>query len=397
MNESLQDYFAEVEHRFATATDFTVGMEEEFQLIDPVRHDLISRFEELRDAADGELRASMCGELISSELELRTSRAETFALAAGQLAELREALLRLAHLHGVGIGATGTHPFSSWRDQRIIDTPHYRAVEETLKYVAWRNNTWSCHIHVGIRGVDRAVALCDALRGYLPHLLALSANSPFIEEVETGLHSTRAQTFIRMFPRCGVPDAFISWAEHRRFYELLWETGSINEFTQIWWSVRPHHAYGTVEIRVCDAQTELWQTLAIMSLALALTAQLASEHDDGRLLPVLENRYIEENFWRALRYGLDGKLIDFRRAREVPAADALRELLEYAYPAAERLGLRPFIGNVERMLRNGNGTQRQLRARRDGATPREAYAATVERLRSEVRLPLRRCVVAGGE
>ena len=141
----------------------------------------------------------------------------------------------------MALGLTGSHPFSSWQDQHIIDTPHYRLVEERLKYVAWRNNTWSYHMHIGIRGADRAVAICDAMRGWLPHLLALSANSPFIEGVWTQLHSARTQTFVRMFPRCGIPDVFGTWAEHRRYYEALVQTNCIQEFTQIWWSVRPHH------------------------------------------------------------------------------------------------------------------------------------------------------------
>jgi carboxylate-amine ligase len=397
MTDSLQDYFTDVEHRFASSMDFTVGLEEELQLIDPAHHHLINRFEELQGAAGGDLAAAIAGELISSEIEIRTPRSETFIEAATRLAELRDSLSRLAHLHGVALGSTGTHPFSSWKDQRIIDTPHYRAVEDTLKYVAWRNNTWSCHLHVGVRGTDRAIALCDALRGYLPQLLALSANSPFIEDVNTELHSARAQTFIRMFPRCGVPDVFGSWAEHRRFYEALVETNCIREFTQVWWSVRPHHAYGTVEIRICDAQTELWQTLAVMSLAMALLAELAGQYDEGRLLPVLETRYIEENLWRAVRHGLDGNLVDFRKLREVPAADAVREIVEFSAPAAERLGLRPFIANVEQMLRSGNGAQRQLRAVREGRNMREVYAGTVQRLRDEVRLPLRRCIAAGGQ
>ena len=396
MTDSLQEYFTEVEHRFASSTDFTVGMEEEFQLIDPAHHHLINRFEELQGAAGGDLAAAIAGELISSEIEVRTPRSETFIEAATRLAELRESLFRLTHLHGVALGATGTHPFSSWKDQRIIDTPHYRAVEDTLKYVAWRNNTWSCHLHVGVRGPDRAIALCDALRGYLPQLLALSANSPFIEDVNTELHSARAQTFIRMFPRCGVPDVLGTWAEHRRFYEALIETNCIREFTQVWWSVRPHHAYGTVEIRICDAQTELWQTLAVMSLAMALLAELARQYDEGRLLPVLETRYIEENLWRAIRHGLDGDLVDFRKLREVPAADAVREMVEFSAPAAERLGLRPFVANVEHMLRSGNGAQCQLRAVREGQNMRDVYAGTVHRLRDEVRLPLRRCIAAGG-
>jgi carboxylate-amine ligase len=395
-HQDHREYFAEVEHRFATATDFSVGLEEEFQLLDPETLELVNRFEELQAAATGALAASITGELISSEIEVRTPRCSTFAEAALALAERREALLALASRHGVAVGATGTHPSSSWKDQRIIDTPHYRLVEERLKYVAWRNNTWSCHIHVGVRGADRAVAVCDALRGYLPQLLALSANSPFIEGVWTQLHSARAQTFIRMFPRCGVPDIFTSWAEHRHYYETLIDTNCVQEFTQIWWSVRPHHKYGTVELRVFDAQSELWQSLAVLSLSLALVATLARNYDDGRLLPVLETRYVEENMWRAIRYGLDGALVDFRRGRETAAGDAVRELLEFTAPQAERLGLRPFTGNVERMLTEGNGAQRQVRAVREGAEILDAYEAAVWRLRDEVRLPLQKCVLSGG-
>jgi carboxylate-amine ligase len=392
---SLQDYFAEVENRFATTPDMAVGLEEEFQLLEPETLILTQRFEELRDAATGDLADAICGELISSEIEIRTPRSGTFAEAAMHLAERREALIRLAHLHGVAVGATATHPFSGWRDQHIIETAHYRVVEDTLKYVAWRNNTWSTHLHVGVRGADRAAVLCDALRGYLPHLLALSANSPFIEEVWTQLHSARAQTFVRMFPRCGIPDIFGSWAEHRRFYEQLIETNCIREFTQVWWSVRPHHSFGTVEIRICDAQTELWQTLALQSLAYALVGTLAREYDLGRVLPVLETRYVEENLWRAIRYGMDGKLVDFRRLREVPAADAIRELLDYVWPAAERLGVRPFISNVERMLQEGNGAQQQVTAHLGGRPLRDVFAEQVQRTRDEQRVPVEACVLKG--
>ena len=396
MPSSLEEYFADVERRFGSTPDMAVGLEEEFQLLEPETLILTQRFEELRDAADGELAESISGELISSEIELRTPRCDTFAEAAERLAERREWLLRLAHLHGIALGATGTHPFSGWRDQRIIDTPHYRLLQEKLKYVAWRNNTWSTHLHVGVRGTDRAVVLCDALRAYLPHLLALSANSPFVEETWTELHSARAQTFIRMFPRCCIPDVFGSWAEHRRFYEQLVQTNCVQDFTEIWWSVRPHHTFGTVEIRVCDAQTELWQTLAIQSLAYALTATLAREYDLGRVLPAVETRYVEENFWRAIRYGLDGKLVDFRKGREVPAPDAIRELVDYVWPAAERLGVRPFLGSVERLLTEGNGAQRQVKAHLDGAPLREVFAGTVQALRDEQRLPLTGCMSRGG-
>lgn len=396
MPPSLQEYLAEVEQRFASGADFSVGMEEEFQLLEPETLILTQRFEELQQAATGELTDAIAGELISSEIEIRTPPCQTFAEAAQRLAERRDALVRLAHLHGVALGATGTHPFSSWKDQHIIDTPHYRRVEDELKYVAWRNNTWSCHLHVGIRGADRAVMICDALRSYLPTLLALSANSPFVEDVVTGLHSARVQTFVRMFPRCGIPDAFGSWAEFRRYYELLAQTNCVEEYTQVWWSVRPHFTYGTVEVRICDAQTQVWQTLALLSLAYSLVATLAYEYDTGRVLPVPETRYIEENLWRALRYGLDGDLVDFKRVREVPAADVVRELVDYVWPAAERLGVRPFLCNVERILEEGNGAQQQRAAVEEGASPREVFADTVGQLRDEVRLPLQRCVTVKG-
>ena len=257
---------------------------------------------------------------------MSTPRTLHFGQAAKQLLLNRAELFAHADAQGYALGSTGTHPFSGWKDQQIIDTPHYRLVEDRLKYVAWRNNTWAAHVHVGVRGCDKAVAVCDALRTYLPHLLALSANSPFIEDVWTQLHSARTQTFVRMFPRCGIPDVFGTWAEHRRFYEELVDTNCIQEFTQIWWSVRPHHRFGTVEVRICDAQTEAWQSLAISSLTVGLIAHLGRVYDEGMPLPILETRYIEENLWRAIRYGLDGKLVDWVMGEELPATDAVRHL-----------------------------------------------------------------------
>jgi glutamate---cysteine ligase / carboxylate-amine ligase len=381
MSVAHDAYFAEVEDRFDAAVDFTIGLEEEFQLLDPTSLALVDRFEELRDAAQGELAEHVAGELISSEIEVITGRCDGFAGAADKLLLRRVALSDLADSHGVALGATGTHPFSSWKDQRIIDTPHYRLVEDRLKYVAWRNNTWSAHVHVGVHGKDRAIALCDAVRGYLPHFLALSANSPFIEGVWTQLHSARTQTFVRMFPRCGIPDIFGTWDEHRRYYELMLDTHCVQDFTQIWWSVRPHHRFGTVELRICDVQTEAWQALAINALAFGLVVALAHRYDEGRPLLVLPGRYIEENLWRAIRYGLDGKLVDFERRREVDATDAVRELLELVLPEADRLGLHPFIDDVERILSEGNGAQRQVKAHLEGETLEEVFAGTVARVR----------------
>jgi carboxylate-amine ligase len=388
MSVDLKAYFDEVEARFDEADDFTVGLEEEFQVLAPDTLELTPGFEELRDAAGPRLAERISGELIRSEIEVRTPRSAHFAEAARQLLLNRDELFRLAESRGFALGATGTHPFSSWHDQEIIDTPHYRLVEERLKYVAWRNNTWSGHVHVGVRGKDRAVAVCDGLRGFLPHLLALSANSPFIEGVWTQLHSARTQTFVRMFPRCGVPDTFGDWAEHRRFYETLVETNCIEEFTQVWWSIRPHHRFGTVEVRICDVQTEPWQALAVTALAVGLTADLVRAYDEGRQAAPEGSRYIEENLWRAIRFGLDGRLVDFAARRELPAADAVRRLVDRAAPFAAELGLASHLDDVERMLREGNGAQRQARAHAAGETLAEVYAETVARARASSRMPV---------
>lgn len=324
-------YFVEVEARFERALDFTLGLEEEFQVLDPRDLALTPGFEALKEAAPQRLGERIAGELLRSEIEVSTPRTLHFGQAAKQLLLNRAELFALAEREGFALGATGTHPFSSWKDQQIVDTPHYRLVEERLKYVAWRNNTWAAHVHVGVQGLDRAVAVCDAMRTYLPHLLALSANSPFVEGVWTQLHSARTQTFLRMFPRCGIPDVFATWAEHRAFYEELVDTNCIQEFTEIWWAVRPHHRFGTVEVRVCDAQTEAWQSLAISSLTVGLVAHLARIYDEGMPLPILPTRYVEENLWRAIRFGLDGKLVDWSMGRS--STPATRSATSWSSPA----------------------------------------------------------------
>ena len=243
---------------FEGSADFTVGIEEEFALVDPRTLLLVPRFELLRDAAasDPVLAASIAGELISSEIEIRSGAGSDVGDARSRQAEARRRLFALAAEHGVALGSTGTHALSDYREQHIIDTEHYHRVEDGLKYVAWRNNTFSVHVHVGVRGADRAVRVCDRLRPVLPLLLALSANSPYIDGRDSGLHSGRSQTFTKSFPRCGIPDVFEGWRAWAEYVELLVRTGSIVEHTQLWWSVRPHHAYGTVEVRICDAQSD---------------------------------------------------------------------------------------------------------------------------------------------
>ena len=223
------------------------------------------RFEELRDAAQADpvLAESVAGELISSEIEIRSGRGGDFAAAAAAQRDRRRRLFALAADHGVALGATGTHPWSDYREQHIIDTEHYRRVEDGLKYVAWRNNTFSLHVHVGVRGADRAVLVCDRLRPVLPLLLAISANSPFLDGRDSGLHSIRTQIFTKSFPRCGVPDAFGGWRAFADYIDFLVRTRSIVEYTQVWWSIRPHFSFGTVEVRICDAQMTATESEAL--------------------------------------------------------------------------------------------------------------------------------------
>jgi glutamate---cysteine ligase / carboxylate-amine ligase len=218
---------------FESSTDYTVGIEEEFALLDPGTNQLAPRFELLRDAAQSDpvLAESIAGELISSEIEIRSGRGVDVADARVRQADRRSRLFTLAAANGVALGSTGTHPLSDYREQHIIDTEHYHRVEDGLKYVAWRNNTFSMHVHVGVRGADRAVLVCDRLRPVLPLLLAISANSPYVDKIDSGLHSARTQTFTKSFPRCGVPDAFGSWRAWADYVELLVRTESIVEFT----------------------------------------------------------------------------------------------------------------------------------------------------------------------
>src|SRR3954463_4189079 len=223
---------------FASAPDFTVAVEEEFALLDPDTLGLVNRFEDLQAAARGtELEPHLVGELIASEAEVKTGRSDSFEQAAARMGERREHLAGVAEGIGIALGATGPHPWSPWQEQRIIDPPHYRRNDEILRYVVWRNNSFGIHVHIGIRGADRAIAVCNALRNVLPELLALSASSPFVEDCVTGLHSARTQIFTRMFPRCGIPEAYESWAEFERYVRFLYDTKSIDEHTQLWWSV----------------------------------------------------------------------------------------------------------------------------------------------------------------
>jgi glutamate---cysteine ligase / carboxylate-amine ligase len=357
---------------FDASTDFTVGIEEEFGILDPETRSLAQRFGELCSAAeeDDVLRDRVAGELISSEIEIRSAKGDTFADAVASQREARARLFKLAADHEALLSATGTHPWSPWWEQKIIDTEHYRRLEDDLGYVARRNNTFSLHVHVGIRGANRAIAVCDRVRAVLPELLAISANSPFLDGFDSGLASARSQIFTKSFPRCGIPEPFGDFATYADHVELLVRTRSIVEHTQLWWSVRPHHTFGTVELRICDAQTSAEESTALAGLATACIAQAAIDHDEGTPGPPAPQRLVDENLWRAIRYGLDGRMIDLERLEEFPSAALPDRLLAWTAPARGLLG-------IDAGLPARNGAQRQQDALQSGASIQDVFAAEV--------------------
>jgi carboxylate-amine ligase len=368
-----------VRERFETSADFTIGLEEEFAILDPRTLELEHRFEDVYAAcqADEVLAESAAGELIASEIEIRSGRSESFAEAVARQRERRSRLFELVEGMGLALGATGTHPWADYLDQRIIDTPHYKRLQHELGWVAQRNNTWSMHVHMGVRGADRAIAVCDRMRELLPLLLAVSANSPFLDRRDTGLHTVRTEIFTRTFPRCGIPSPFVDWNSYADFVGLLERTGTVVESTQLWWSVRPHHHFGTVEVRICDAQTRGDESFALAGLIAACIAQAAMDYDEhgygGGERPLLD-REIEENLWRAIRYGMSGGLIDFRRGAVVEARAALEEVLAWTEPARSRLG-------IEADPPERNGAQRAREALDNGVSIEDVYRDAVRETR----------------
>lgn len=357
---------------FAASTDGTVGIEEEFSLLDPQTLDLVPRYEALRDNAQDDvlLTGSIAGELISSEIEIRSGVGRDVHEAIALQRAVRARLFAHADAHGIALGATGTHPWADYREQLNIDTEHYRRVVDGLQYVARRNNTFSLHVHVGVNGADRAVLTCDRLRGVLPVLLAASANSPFLEGLDSGLHTVRTQTFTKSFPRCGVPDAYGGWDAYRSYLELLVSTNSIVESTQVWWSVRPHLAFGTVEVRICDAQGTAAESEALSELLVACVLQAARDVAEGVPFDDPSRRLVEENVWRAVRHGLDGQLIDLDRLTEIPTMAAVEQLLQWTAPVRSEHRIDP-------QLPERNGAQRQRAAIAGGADLRDVFAASV--------------------
>jgi carboxylate-amine ligase len=341
-----------VEHAFGRSAPFSLGIEEEFQLLSTESYELVPRFDEIAaQAQDARVRQ----ELMTSVLEAATGVHDSVADVIAEVREIRKGLRDAAAQHGALIASAGTHAFSRWEHQEITDSPRYQGVVEKLRWVAERVAIFGLHVHVGIASADLAARVTTRLRTWLPELLALSANSPYWQGRDTSLASTRIQVFDTM-PRSGLPPRLDSFADFERLVARGTAAGFFPDYTYVWWDVRPHPRLGTIELRICDAQTRVQNVAGLAALAQSLAATLA-EHPTKPQPRTL----IAENKWRAARHGLDAELVDLARDRPRPAREAVRELLELAAPAAEGLGCAAELAGIERILERGTGADEQRR------------------------------------
>jgi carboxylate-amine ligase len=339
-----------VDHAFGESAPFSLGIEEEFQLLSAESYELVPRFDEIAQAAGDE---RVRRELMTSVLEAATGIHERVSDAMVEVREIRGLLRDAAEAGGALIASAGTHPFSRWEHQEITDTPRYQGVVDKLRWVAERVAIFGLHVHVGINSADTAVKIATALRTWLPELLALSTNSPYWQGRDTGLASTRSQVFDTM-PRSGLPPRLEAFAEFEQLIGRGAAAGFFPDYTYVWWDVRPHPKLGTIELRVCDAQTRLASVAGIAALTQSLALTLAENP-----VPAQPRTLIAENKWRAARYGLDARLVDLAHDRERSAREAVRELVELATPAAERLGCSAELIEVEAVVQRGSGADEQ--------------------------------------
>ena len=345
-------YAAAIEHAFGQSPLFSLGIEEEFQLVSPESFELVPRFDEIAEAAGDE---RIRQELMTSVLETATGVHEHVGAALAEVRSIRGLLADAAAERNVLIASAGTHPFSRWEHQEITESPRYQRLVEGLQWVAKRVAIFGLHVHVGIDDADRAVQIASQLRNWLPELLALSANSPYWHGRDTGLASARTQIFETM-PRSGLPPRLESFAEFDELVRRGVTAGFFPEYTHIWWDVRPHPKLGTIEVRVCDAQTRVESVAAIAALTQCLVATLAEDP-----VPVQPRLLVAENKWRAVRHGLDADLFDLAKNRSCRARQAIHEAVDLAAPAAAELGCEAELAHVERLLERGNGAHEQRR------------------------------------
>ena len=344
---------------------FTLGLEEEYQIVDPETRDLRSHIA-TEMLAQGKLRLEerVKAELHQSVIEVGTRVCHNIQEAAEDLYDLRRNMIRLAEEHGLLLCAGATHPFADWRAQEIYPDPRYAQVVEDLQLVARSNLIFGLHVHVGIDDREVAIRVMNSMRYFLPHILALSTNSPFWLGMETGYKSYRAKVF-EHFPRTNLPDAFASYSEFENYVALLIKTNCIDNAKKIWWDIRPHPFFNTIEVRICDIPLRAEESIAIAALIQATAAKLYLLHSRNVDYRAYARALLMENKFRAVRYGLDGKLIDFGKQEEVPLRDLIGEYLEFVSEVVPGLGSEKEIGYVRQMLEQGSGADRQLRVYRE--------------------------------
>ena len=344
-----------MDHAF-TGPSFTLGIEEELMIVDAEGYDLANAIESLlEEAPQGDIKP----ELMESVLEISTDPCPNTAIAGEQLRALRAQVRATAAGHGLTIGSAGTHPFAMWEDQRIVGRDRYRDIVSALRFVARQELLFGMHVHVGVEGADRAIHVADGMRVHIPVLLALSANSPFWRADVSGLMSTRTPIF-RAFPRVGVPPSFRDWEDFSSEIDFMVESGVIEDYTYLWYDVRPHPRLGTVEIRVCDSQTRIEHTVALAALIQAMVKELAEHFDSGKQLSEYPWQMLDENKWLAARHGLDAELVDLPSSERIGAKTLTERLLGRLREHAQDLGSAAELEGIEDLLRRGTGAARQL-------------------------------------
>jgi carboxylate-amine ligase len=339
----------------------SIGIEEEYQTVDPVTRDLRSHIHaEIVQKGKLLLAERVKPEMHQSVVEIGTGVCQNIQEAKDEIRDIRQQIIRLARQNDLRLAAGGTHPFAQWREQEIYPDDRYRTIVEDLKMVARANLIFGLHVHIGVEDRETAIQLMNSARYFLPHLLALSANSPFWVGMETGLRSYRCKVFDK-FPRTNIPDLYQSWSEFENYVNLLIHTNCIDNAKKIWWDIRPHPYFPTLEFRICDMPMRLEETIAIAALCQAIIAKLYRIHEQNLTFRHYSRSLIMENKWRAARYGLDGKMIDFGKQTEVPARQLIEEILEFVSDVVPELGSQEEISYVRRIMEHGNGADRQLR------------------------------------
>ena len=347
-----------MEHRF-TGPSYTLGIEEELMLVDDETLDLSNSIEGLlEDAADADLEGEIKPELMESVCEIATTPFANTVGAGEQLRGMRRVVQEIAARRGISIGSAGTHPFALWEDQRIVARPRYRDLISGLQFVARQEIIFGMHVHVGLDDPDKAVHVTNGMRVHVPLLLALSANSPFWRGDSTGLDSSRTPIF-RAFPRNGIPPRYDDFEDWSKRIQFMMNSKVIGDYTYLWYDVRPHPSFGTVEVRCMDSQTRVEHTLGIAALIQAMVKELAEHYEAGKELSRYPYEMLDENKWLAARHGLDGHLVDLPGTERVPVPELARRVIDRLHPHAEELGSASELDHLEDILENGNGASRQ--------------------------------------